>query len=86
MPAQLNGGQPVRGFGILILVIGAICIMLALDMDTSVINGAGVRVNDPNLMADRQLYILAAGALIIAGTLMAALTGIRKKLASLDKH
>jgi hypothetical protein len=55
-------------------------------MDTSVINSAGARVNDLNLMADRQLYILAAGAIIIAGTLMAALSGIRKKLASLDKH
>jgi hypothetical protein len=85
-PFNLGGEKPVRGFGILVLIIGAIGIMLALSMDTSVINSAGARVNDLNLMADRQLYILAAGAIIIAGTLMAALSGIRKKLASLDKH
>lgn len=74
----------MRGFGILILVLGAIGIMLALNMDTSVTNSAGAKVTDLGLMADRQLYILGAAAVIIAGTLMAALSGIRKRLALTD--
>lgn len=74
----------MRGFGIVVLVLGAIGIMLALGMDTSLTNSAGAQVADLGRMADRQLYILAAAAVIIAGTLMASLSGIRKRLALAD--
>lgn len=74
----------MRGFGIFVLVLGAIGIMLALNMDTSVTNSAGAQVPDLGRMADRQIYVLGAAAVLIAGTLMASLSGIRKRLALAD--
>lgn len=65
----------MRGFGIFLIIVGVLGIMAALGMDTSVAT-AGGRVNNLGLMADRQVYILIAAALLIVGTLLSFLNRV----------
>lgn len=60
------------GLGIALLVLGALGLMFALSMDTSVSAGFFGRVNNIGLMNDKQNYIIAA-VVLIAGLLMAVL-------------
>lgn len=67
-----KGGMPVRGFGILVLVLGVLAVFGALVMDVSVSSGVG-RVNNLGLMADRQNYTIIGSVMLLAGLLMVML-------------
>ncbi|MGF6595100.1 hypothetical protein ABIE20_005345 [Pseudomonas sp. 2835] len=59
----------MRGFGILVIVVGVLLLGGAMVMDVSVPAGLG-RVNNLGLMAERQNYTIIGGILLIAGILM----------------
>lgn len=59
----------MRGFGILVLVVGVFAVFGALVMDVSVSSGVG-RVNNLGLMAERQNYTIIGSVMLIAGLLM----------------
>jgi len=65
----------MRGFGFFLCVAGVVAITAALMMDTSVVTLGGGRVNNIGLMADRQLYTLLGGIVLVAGILMVLFTG-----------
>lgn len=65
----------MRGLGFTLTVVGVIALIAALMMDTTVVVAGGARVNDVALMADRQLYMLLAGLVLVAGVLIALFTG-----------
>jgi hypothetical protein len=72
----------VRGFGILVLVLGVFAVFGALVMDVSVPSGVG-RVNNLGLMAERQNYTIIGSVMLIAGLLMVML-GRRQASPALD--
>ena len=60
----------MKGLGILTLVAGIGWVIFALSIDVSVSTGAGGRVNNLGLMADRQVYTIGGGIIALAGLLM----------------
>lgn len=73
----------MRGFGTFLIIAGVLGIMAALGMDTSVATASG-RVNNLGLMADRQIYILIAAAVLIVGTLLTFLNKVTPVPVSID--
>lgn len=63
----------MRPLGIVLLVCGALGLVFALSMDTSVSAGSFGRVNNIGLMNDKQNYIIIAAVVLIAGVLMSLL-------------
>ncbi|UXJ55055.1 hypothetical protein [Pseudomonas citronellolis] len=62
----------MRQMGIVLLVIGVVVIICALNMDVSVSTEViGQRVNNIGLMADRQNYMMVGSLIVIVGLLMA---------------
>ncbi|WP_341520707.1 hypothetical protein AABC73_20500 [Pseudomonas sp. G.S.17] len=59
----------MRGFGFVVLVVGIIALLAAMNMDVSVASGAG-RVNNLGLMSERQNFTMIAGLAVIAGLMM----------------
>jgi len=53
----------MKGFGTLALVIGVCWLIFSLSMDVSVPTGAGGRVNNLGLMADRQIHTIVGGVI-----------------------
>lgn len=74
----------MRGFGILLMVVGVIAVLAALGMDTSVGTGLGGRVNNIGLMADRQNYTIIGGLMAIAGLLMVIFSGHKAQAGTVD--
>lgn len=64
----------MRGFGIFVILAGALLLFSALAMDVSVPSGLG-RVNNLGLMSERQNYTIIGGILLIAGILIAMRSG-----------
>ncbi|VVP63103.1 hypothetical protein PS907_00150 [Pseudomonas fluorescens] len=65
----------MKGFGTFALIAGICWLIFALSMDVSVSTGAGGRVNNLGLMADRQVHTIVGGVIILAGLLMVLLGG-----------
>ncbi|MHC8321169.1 hypothetical protein ACYZT4_10790 [Pseudomonas sp. GB2N2] len=65
----------MKGFGTFALIVGACWLVFALSMDVSVGTGAGGRVNNLGLMADRQVHTIVGGIILLAGLLMVLLGG-----------
>lgn len=65
----------MKGFGTFVLIVGICWLIFALSMDVSVPTGAGGRVNNLGLMADRQLHTIVGGVIALAGLLMVLLGG-----------
>lgn len=65
----------MKGFGTLALIVGVSWLIFALSIDVSVPTGAGGRVNNLGLMADRQVHTIVGGLLAVAGLLMVLLGG-----------
>jgi uncharacterized membrane protein len=65
----------MRGFGFILTVVGVIALIAAFMMDTTSATAEGARVSNVALMADRQLYMLIAGIVLVAGILLALFTG-----------
>lgn len=57
------------------LIVGVCWLVFALSMDVSVATGAGGRVNNLGLMADRQIHTIVGGMIALAGLLMVLLGG-----------
>ncbi|WP_244176310.1 hypothetical protein [Pseudomonas grimontii] len=57
------------------LIVGVCWLIFALSMDVSVPTGAGGRVNNLGLMADRQIHTIVGGVIALAGLLMVLLGG-----------
>lgn len=68
----------MRGLGFLLVIVGIVATVAALMMDTSVVNSAGTVVSDVRLMADRQVYMLLGGLVLVAGVLIALFVGRNK--------
>lgn len=71
----------MKGFGTFALIIGVCWLIFALSMDVSVPTGAGGRVNNLGLMADRQIHAIIGGVIALAGLLM-VLLGVKGSPAS----
>lgn len=67
----------MRRLGFLIAAVGIVAIFAALMMDTTVATEGGARVNSLSLMADRQLYTLFGGIVLVAGVLIALIASRR---------
>lgn len=65
----------MKRFGTFALIIGVCWLIIALSMDVSVPTGAGGRVNNMGLMADRQIHTIVGGMIALAGLLMVLLGG-----------
>ncbi|APV42100.1 hypothetical protein PFAS1_23260 [Pseudomonas frederiksbergensis] len=65
----------MKGFGTFALIVGICWLVFALSMDVSVATGAGGRVNNLGLMADRQVHTIVGGMITLAGLLMVLLGG-----------
>ncbi|WP_431145010.1 hypothetical protein [Pseudomonas alvandae] len=65
----------MKGFGTFALITGICWLVFALNMDVSVATGAGGRVNNLGLMADRQIHTIVGGMIALAGLLMVLLGG-----------
>lgn len=67
------GRDPMKGFGTFALIVGICWLIFALSMDVSVSTGAGGRVNNLGLMADRQVHTIVGGMIALAGLLIVLL-------------
>jgi len=65
----------MKGFGAFVLIVGICWLVFALGMDVSVSTGAGGRVSNLGLMADRQVHAIVGGMITLAGLLMVLLGG-----------
>ena len=65
----------MKGFGTFALIVGVCWLIFALSMEVSVPTGAGGRVNNLGLMADRQIHTILGGMIALAGLLMVLLGG-----------
>lgn len=65
----------MKGFGAFALIVGVCWLIFTLSMDVSVPTGAGGRVNNMGLMADRQIHTIVGGMVALAGLLMVLLGG-----------
>lgn len=63
----------MRRLGFLIAAVGIVVVFAALMMDTTIATEGGARVSNLGLMADRQLYTLLGGFVLVAGVVMALL-------------
>lgn len=63
----------MKGFGIVLMVCGALAGLGALGMDTSVYAGMGRRVHNLGLIQQQQNMVLLGAAAFIAGALLVAL-------------
>ncbi|WP_236225688.1 hypothetical protein [Pseudomonas pseudonitroreducens] len=59
----------MRGFGIFILIVGAIAVVASMAMDTTVGTLTG-RVNNIGLIAQQQMFMMGSGLVVICGLLM----------------
>ncbi|PHN32126.1 hypothetical protein [Pseudomonas sp. ICMP 460] len=73
----------MKGLGVLALIVGACWLIFALSMDVSVLTGAGGRVNNMGLMADRQIHTIVGSVIALAGLLMLLLSGKNQPTTSL---
>ena len=64
----------MRGLGLTLTIVGVIALVAALMMDTTLATAEGARISNVALMADRQLYTLIAGIVLVAGVLMVLFT------------
>ena len=62
----------MKGFGWVVLLVGVLWLIVALNMDVSVATGYG-RVNNIGLMASRQNHIIVGSVMALCGLLMAIL-------------
>jgi uncharacterized membrane protein len=76
----------MRGLGFTLTIVGVIALIAAIMMDTTIATAAGARVSNVALMADRQLYTLIAGIVLVAGVLMVLFTGKGLSGKSDDDH
>ncbi|CVD75123.1 hypothetical protein [Serratia marcescens] len=60
----------MRNIGFLILAVGVIWLLVALNIDTSVATGYGGRVNNIGLMANKQNQIIIGGIVIVCGLII----------------
>jgi len=60
----------MRTIGFLLLAIGAIWLLIAFNMDTSVATGYGERVNNIGLIASKQNHMLIASVMSLSAILM----------------
>lgn len=67
----------MRRLGFLIAAVGIVAIFAALMMDTTVAIEGGARVSSLSLKADRQLYTLFGGIVLVAGVLIALIASRR---------
>lgn len=65
----------MRGLGFILTVVGVIALIASYMMDTTLATADGARVSNVALMADRQLYTLMAGMVLVAGVLLVLFTG-----------
>jgi hypothetical protein len=65
----------MRGLGFILTVIGVAALIASYLMDTTLATADGARVSNVALMADRQLYLMIAGIVTVAGVLMVLFTG-----------
>ncbi|KPA87041.1 hypothetical protein PF66_06386 [Pseudomonas asplenii] len=65
----------MKGLGTFTMIAGICWLIFALGMDVSVPTGAGGRVNNMGLMADRQIHTIVGGMVTLAGLLMVLLGG-----------
>lgn len=59
----------MKGFGIFLLLLGAIAFFVGFSMDTTVSSEFGARIHNIGLMNDRQNIIVFAGAVAIIGAI-----------------
>lgn len=64
----------MRFIGFLLLIVGAILIIYALNMNVSVLTSYGDRVNNIGLMSARQNSTIVGGIVIVCGLLMVLLS------------
>ncbi|EMM9642752.1 hypothetical protein NTP67_14250 [Providencia rettgeri] len=60
----------MKGFGIFLLIIGAIASIVSFNMDVSVASGLGGRINNIGLISDRQNYIIGSLFISFCGLLI----------------
>lgn len=72
----------MKRFGTFALIVGICWLLFSLIMDVSVATGAGGRVNNLGLMADRQIHTIVGGMIALAGLLM-ILLGCRSSTESI---
>ncbi|MCA6927774.1 zinc ribbon domain-containing protein [Pectobacterium versatile] len=63
----------MKGFGSFVLVIGVIWLLVAINMDTTVVTTMGSRVNNIGLLADKQNHIMIGAFIILCGLLCVVL-------------
>lgn len=61
----------MKGLGWVVLIVGVIWTLVAINMDVSVATGYGTRVNNIGLMASKQNHIILGAFIILCGLLMA---------------
>ena len=66
----------MKTLGYILIAVGVVMALFALNMNVSVVTDYGGRVNNLGLMNDRQNYILIAAALFVGGVI-AAVFGVR---------
>jgi hypothetical protein len=69
----------VRVLGLILVTVGVVCLLLALNMDTSVASYGSLygpsRVENIGLIAQRQNYLFVSGLVILVGVLLAIFGG-----------
>lgn len=60
----------LRGFGIILLVVGLCGLVWALNLDASVATEYGTRINNIGLLNDKQNYLIASGVAALIGLLL----------------
>lgn len=64
----------MKPFGILLCLVAVVALIFGFTYDTSVSTGLGNRVHNIGLMNDKQNIIIVGGAMLVAGTLLLALS------------
>jgi len=75
----------MRKFGVFLLVVGAIWVMFAMGMDTSIAIGDGRRVNNFGLIAAKQNQIMVGGLILLSGLLMMIFGGRKSGASTIGK-
>lgn len=71
---RTDGAIDMRFIGFLLLIVGAILIIYALNMNVSVLTSYGDRVNNIGLISARQNSTIVGGIVIVCGLLMVLLS------------
>lgn len=66
----MNGDRDMKSLGWVVLVLGVIWALVAINMDVSVATGYGGRVNNIGLMASKQNHIIIGAFIVLCGLLM----------------